>query len=347
MTDAAVRCLGVSGRGDPGPAAPADLATTLDDCVTALRDGSVVVLTDRVRGIGVVGIAGARTTPENVNFLIRHCRGIVYAGAPGEQLDRLGIGHQDGSDVLRAQTYVAVDAVVGVTTGVSAADRATTIRTIVDPATSRADLRTAGHVLPTVIDASGRLENFYFNEALHDLITLAGLPPGLALSAVLSDDGAMASVPELAGFAQRHGAPCIDVTDVVRARRFREGWPEPWPGQRVLRLAHYRTDIAVTAVAAHERHEVFPVELLPFCMIGHALRGPVPCRDRLEAALDEVQRRGYGAVVLAWPANRRGAATSAEECPHHRVNPSLAGLVAAELAAGVPGPSPTPESGKP
>jgi 3,4-dihydroxy 2-butanone 4-phosphate synthase/GTP cyclohydrolase II len=342
VTGAAVRRADAPGGSGLGPATPADLAGTLEDCVRALRDGSVVVLTDRVRDIGVVGIAGARTTPVNVNFLIRHCRGIVYAGAPAEQLDRLGIGHQDGSDVLRAQTYVAVDAVAGVTTGVSAADRATTIRTIVDPATSRADLRTAGHVLPTVIDGSGRLEDFYFNEALHDLITLAGLPPGLALSAVLADDGAMASVTELARFADRHGAPCIDATDVVRARRFREGWPEPWPGQRVLRLAHFRTDIAITAVAAHERHAEFPVRLLPFCMVGHALRAPVPCRDQLEAALDEVQRRGYGAVVLAWPATRRGAATSAEECPHHRVNPALAGLVAAELAAGVPAASPSP-----
>lgn len=325
-----------------GPTWPADLAGRLGACVDAVRAGGYVVVTDRIRDIGVVGVAGDRATADNLNFLIRHCRGIVYSGATREHLDRLGIGHQHGADVLRSQVYVAVDAVTGVTTGVSAADRATTIRTLIHPSTTRADLRTPGHVLPSAIDTSGSVENFYFNEALQYLITAAGLGAGLALSAVLAPDGSMATAQELAAFAAEHGAPCIDFTDALRARRFTEGWAEAWPGQRALTLSHLRTQVAITAFGAHERHDEFAVELLPLCMIGHALRAPGPCRDELEAALERTERRGTGAVVLAWPAGSGDRTLDAGIDHRHRVNPALAGLIAAELAAAVPAPVAAP-----
>jgi 3,4-dihydroxy-2-butanone 4-phosphate synthase len=326
-------------RPDTGAAVgePADLADRLAAARGALRAGGHVVVTDRIRDIGVVGIAGSRTTPDNVNFLIQHCRGIVYVGATREHLDRIGIGHQDGGDVLRSKVYVAVDAVAEVTTGVSAADRAATIRTVINPVTSRAQLRTPGHVLPTTIDTSGSIENFYFNEALDYLISTAGLGTGLALSAVLAPDGSMATVHQLTSFAQRHDVPCLDITDALRARRYAEGWGDPWPGELALDLSHLRTQVAITARGAHERRDEYPVELLPFCMVGHALRAPSPCRDRLEAALDRVAELGTGAVVLAWPATRREREVHVANDHTHKVNPALAGLIAADLAAAVPG----------
>jgi 3,4-dihydroxy-2-butanone 4-phosphate synthase len=315
---------------------PADLAERLAAARKALRSGGHVVVTDRVRDIGVVGIAGSRTSSSNVNFLIQHCRGIVYVGATREHLDHLGIGHQDGSDVLHSMVYVAVDASTDVTTGVSAADRAATIRTVINPATSRTQLRTPGHVLPTAIDTSGSIENFYFNEALHYLISTADLGTGLALSAVLAPDGSMASVEQLTSFAQRHGLPCLDVSDALRARRYAEGWPDRWPRERAFDLTHLRTQIAVTARGAYERHAEFPVELLPFCMVGHALRAPSPCRDRLEAALGRIAQHGTGAVVLAWPSTRRDRDAHVANDHTHTVNPALAGLIAADLAAALP-----------
>jgi 3,4-dihydroxy-2-butanone 4-phosphate synthase len=330
-----------------GPRAPADLADRLDAAVAALRSGGVVVVTDAIRDIGVVGIAGSRTTPENVNFLIRHCRGIVYAAAVRHQLDRLGIGHQHGADVMRAHVYVAIDAVEGVTTGVSAADRTRTIRTIIDPGSTRAALRTPGHVLPTVIDTSGRIENFYFNEALQYLVSLAGLGDGLALSAVLAADGEMASAADLEGFAAEHGAVCLDFTDVLRARRALQGWSRPWPGQLTASLSHLRVDVAVTAYGGYQRHERLPVAVLPFCPSGHALRAPGPCRDRLDAALAAVADHGAGAVVLAWPAGRPIPAGDNNddndgERHEHVANPRLARLIAAELAAALPADLPLP-----
>ncbi len=316
---------------------PADLAGTFEAAVAALADGRIVVVTDVIRDIGVVGVAGSRTTPENVNFLIRHCRGIVYAAVSRNQLDRLRIGHQYGADVMREHVYVAVDAIENVTTGVSAADRMRTIRTIIDPASTRAALRTPGHVLPTVVDGSGRIETFYMNEALQYLADAAGLGDGVALAAVLAPDGEMATADQLADFAREHDAPRLDVTDVLRARRATDGWPNPWPGQLTASLRHLRTDIAITACGAYQRHERFPVAVLPFCPLGHALRGPGPCRDRLDAALERLAGGGVGAVVLTWPAGRPLPPDGHDgERHHHAVNPRLARLVAADLAAAPP-----------
>jgi 3,4-dihydroxy-2-butanone 4-phosphate synthase len=324
---------------------PADLAGPFEAAVSALADGRVVVVTDVIRDIGVVGVAGSRTTPENVNFLIRHCRGIVYAAVSRAQLDRLRIGHQYGADVMREHVYVAVDAIDNVTTGVSAADRMRTIRTIIDPTSTRAALRTPGHVLPTVVDMSGRIETFYVNEALQYLADAAGLGDGLALAAVLAPDGEMATADQLVEFAREHDAPLLDVTDVLRARRAADGWPEPSPGQLTASLRHLRTDIAVTSRGAHQRHDRFPVVVLPFCPAGHALRTPGPCRERLDAALDRLDRDGAGAVVLTWPAGRPlppdgDAEPDAERHGgrrhHHTANPRLARLIAADLAAALP-----------
>jgi 3,4-dihydroxy 2-butanone 4-phosphate synthase/GTP cyclohydrolase II len=258
---------------------PAELLGRADDMAGALRHCGVVLITDMIRDIGVVGMAGRRTTAENVNFLIRHCRGIVYAAAPREQLDRLRIGHRHGADVLRSRVYVAVDAVANVITGVSAADRAATIRTIIDPETTRAVLRTPGHVLPSATDTTGRFEHFYISEALQYLTSLAGLGDGVALSAVLAPNGSMATVHELAGFAAEHGVPCLDFTDVLRARRLLDRWDTPRPAGRrdvTVALAQLRVELAITAVGAYQQHGCYPVEVLPFCVAELAAAESAP-----------------------------------------------------------------------
>jgi hypothetical protein len=94
--------------------------------------------------------------------------------------------------------------------------------------------------------------------------------------------------------------------------------------------------VAISARGAYERHDEYPIELMAFCMVGHALRAPSPCRDRLEAALERTADRGVGAVVLAWPSTRRERDASVANDHTHHVNPALAGLLAADLAAAVP-----------
>jgi 3,4-dihydroxy-2-butanone 4-phosphate synthase len=322
---------------------PAELAGRVDAALASLRTGGVVVLTDAVRDLGVAGLAARAASPPALTFLIKDCRGIVYAGASRDQLTRLSIGHQVGSDVMRSHVYVAVDAVDGVTTGVSASDRTATIKALVDTATTRRDLRTPGHVLPTLVDASGAIERFYLNEALQHLVTLAGMGEGVALSAVLARDGSLATVEQLAAFAARHGLPCLDLADVVRVRRWTQGWEQPWTGSRTYSLVHLRTDVAVSALGAHERHDTFPVELLPLCAAGHVVGASCSCQERLRDALSALAVRGRGAVAVTWPAGRPFAVDAVGDHTAGPV-PRIARLLAAELAAAEPGANRTSEA---
>jgi 3,4-dihydroxy-2-butanone 4-phosphate synthase len=303
------------------------------EAVDRLRSGCHVVLTDRISDLGIAGYAGRAITPESVNFLVTRCRGIVYAGAPRPQLEHLGIGRQHGAGVLQKGILVAVDARGSVTTGVSAADRAQTIRTILDPRTTREHLRTPGHVLPNAIDDTGDVGRYWLSEALAHLVEIAGLGQGVALAGVLAEDGAMATATQLEKFAGETGTICLDIADVLRAQRREQGWAEPWTGHRIVRLAHHRLDLVVTARDAHRVHDEFEVSVLPYCPAGHTLRIAGPCRDALDAAIDEFDSRGRGAVVLVSAAGAPPAA-----CGEHptTVSPHLAHLVAADLAAAQP-----------
>lgn len=326
---------------------PHDLVRPIERCVETLRSGGVVVLTDALRDIGVAGFAASAASNDNVNFLVQHCRGIVYIGASRARLAQLDLGHQVGSDVMRSHVYVAVDAVQGVTTGVSSADRVRTIRTVVDPASTRADLRTPGHVLPTAVDTTATVEHHYVNESLQYLCDLAGLGDGIALSAVLAVDGSMATACGLADFSVAHGLQHVDFTDVLRARRAVAGWSDEWPGARTISLVHLRTDLSVTALQAHRLHDRFPVEVLPLCATGHIVRAACACRAQLDAALDRLDRRGFGAVAVAWPTGQPFGGTGTVPCADHvrLVNPGLARLLAADLAAALPGACPVTHAG--
>ncbi|WP_433045947.1 3,4-dihydroxy-2-butanone-4-phosphate synthase [Dactylosporangium sp. CS-033363] len=301
--------------------------SALDAAVAHLRAGEPVVVVDPIGNLGIAGYAGRSIAPEAVNFLVTRCRGIVYAGAPRSRLGHLQIGRQHGAGPLQEGVLVAVDARAGVTTGVSAADRARTIRTILDPATTRDQLRTPGHVLPNAIDESGDIAGYGLSEALQHLVARAGLGPGVALAGVLDADGEMARADELARFARCHGTVALDVADVLRAQRLAEGWSSPWPGHRIVRLAHTGLDLFVTALDGHRRHGTFEVCVLPYDPAGHTLRVPGPGRDALESALDALHARGRGAVVLA-----SGSAPDADSGTVAAL-PHVAALVAADLAA--------------
>lgn len=307
-----------------------ELTETVEEALARLRAGGHVVLVDPISDLGIAGYAGRSITPDAVNFLVTRCRGIVYAGAPRHQLEHLKIGRQHGAGLLQEGVFVAVDARARVTTGVSAADRAETIRTILDPATTRDHLRTPGHVLPYAIDETGDIRRYWLAEPLQYLVTRAGLGDGVALAGVLATDGSMATARQLAEFARETGTVCLDVADVLRAQRHAEGWPAPWPGHRIASLAYANLDLAITAAGAHEKHADFEVFVLPYCPAGHALRIAGPCRDRLEHALGELDARGRGAVVLVSRSDRPLAT-----CGEHptEVSPHLAQLVAADLAA--------------
>lgn len=309
----------------------------VDDAVEAVGRGEVVVVTDTVRDIGVAGLAGTAVTPQAVNFLVSEGRGILYAGLTGERLKALDVERSFGSDVMRSYVYVPVDTVHGVTTGISAEDRARTIQALVDPASQPSDFHRPGHVVPAAVDASGDVERFYLTESVQYLTTLAGLGDGVALAAVLDEDGRMATVRQLHVFADKHGCAILDFTDVLRAQRRTEGWARPWTGTRTVHLVHLRRKVAVRALDVHRAQDFLPVEVHDFCVRGHVLRVACPCRIALDRALERLEAEGRGAVAVMWPAE--GGAVEESRCPDQTAVPQgLHDLVAADLAGARPAP---------
>ncbi|GII76810.1 riboflavin biosynthesis protein RibBA [Sphaerisporangium rufum] len=182
----------------------------------------VVVVDDENReNEGDIIFAASRATPELLAFTIRHTSGVICVPMLGADLDRLGLPlmvHQN-RERLRTAYTISVDARDGVTTGISAADRARTIRTLADSATEPYELVRPGHVFPLRYEEGGVLARRGHTEAAIDLARLAGLTPAGVLAEVVNDDGTMARLPELRAFCDEHDLALITIEQLVDHRR--------------------------------------------------------------------------------------------------------------------------------
>ncbi len=194
---------------------------TVEAAVAAIRAGrGVVVVDDEHReNEGDVVLAAATVTEEQVAFLMSECRGLVCAAMAGEDLDRLGIPLmvRDNADPFRTAFTVSVDAREGVTTGISAADRARTARLLADPATTPDDLVAPGHLFPLRAHPGGVLARRGHTEAAVDLTVRAGRPPVGLICEVAGADGRMLRGADLAAFAAAHGMPLVSISQLVAA----------------------------------------------------------------------------------------------------------------------------------
>jgi 3,4-dihydroxy 2-butanone 4-phosphate synthase / GTP cyclohydrolase II len=183
--------------------------------------GMVVVADDPDReNEGDICIAAQFVTPDAIAFMIREARGLVCLSLPAERCDELELPLMVPAqcDLEATGFAVSIEAATGVTTGISAADRARTIRVAADPASCAADLVRPGHVFPLRARAGGVLERRGQTEAAVDLTRLAGLTPAGVLCEVMNDDGTMASGPQLHAFCHRHGLPLVTVDDLAGFR---------------------------------------------------------------------------------------------------------------------------------
>jgi 3,4-dihydroxy 2-butanone 4-phosphate synthase/GTP cyclohydrolase II len=186
---------------------------------------AVIVVDDEDReNEGDIIFAASKATPELMAFTIRHSSGVICVPMPGDMLERLEIPLMTphNKDRLRTAYTISVDARDGVTTGISAADRAHTARRLADSATEPWDLTRPGHVFPLSYREGGVLVRRGHTEAAVDLARLAGLTPVGVLVEVVNDDGTMKRGPELREFADEHGLPMISIEDLVRYRRRHE-----------------------------------------------------------------------------------------------------------------------------
>lgn len=205
------------------------MSVRLDPVEQAIADiaagKAVVVVDDEDReNEGDIIFAAAKATPELMAFTIRHSSGVICVPMPGDMLDRLEIPLMTphNKDKLRTAYTISVDARDGVTTGISAADRAHTARVLADSATEPWEITRPGHVFPLRYREGGVLVRRGHTEAAVDLAKLAGLTPAGVLVEVVNDDGTMKRAPELREFADEHGLAMISIEDLVRYRRRNE-----------------------------------------------------------------------------------------------------------------------------
>jgi 3,4-dihydroxy 2-butanone 4-phosphate synthase/GTP cyclohydrolase II len=198
----------------------------LDEVARAIKDIAdgrpVVVVDDANReNEGDIILAAAKATPELLAFMVRYTSGVICAPMRGEDLDRLQLPLMTTQNTERMRTAftVTVDAAQGVTTGISAADRTTTLTKLTDPGATAGDFVKPGHIFPLRYREGGVLARPGHTEAAVDLATLAGLPPVGVLSEIVHDDGTMMRLPALRGFADEHGLALISIEQLIEYRR--------------------------------------------------------------------------------------------------------------------------------
>lgn len=199
---------------------------TIETAIQTIASGGLVVVTDDEgrENEGDLIMAAEKATPELVNMMIRHARGLICVPMTEPQLRRLGINPmvQQNREALRTAFTVSVDAAEGITTGISAFDRARTIKLLSDPATRSDELVQPGHIFPLCARPGGVLERAGHTEAAVDLAALAGLKPVAVVCEILSEDGTMARVPELSEFKRRHNIPLVSISSLIEYRHRRE-----------------------------------------------------------------------------------------------------------------------------
>lgn len=202
----------------------------IEDALAALSRGEMVVVVDDEgrENEGDLILAAEYATPQSIAFMVRYTSGMLCVGLPGARLDHLGLPLmvEHNTDSMRTAYTITVDYRHGTTTGISAADRAATIRALVDPSAQPSDFSRPGHVFPLRSVPGGVLHRPGHTEASVDLTRLAGLRPGGVLAEIVNDDGTMARRPELELFASLHGLVMISIADLVtyRSQRVNHDW---------------------------------------------------------------------------------------------------------------------------
>jgi 3,4-dihydroxy 2-butanone 4-phosphate synthase/GTP cyclohydrolase II len=281
----------------------------LDD----LRHGRVVVIVDDEdrENEGDLACAAEFVTPEIVNFMATHGRGLICLPMTGERLDALQIPPMVQENTARRGTAfcVSVEAVHDVTTGISAADRARTIRVAVDPATRPGDLARPGHVFPLRASAGGVLKRAGHTEAIVDLARLAGLNPAGVVCEIMNVDGTMARLTELLPFAAAHGLKLLSIADLIRHRmrteRLVSRVASPiLPTDRGAWTIHaFHTELEDRTHVALVMGDPKPDEPVLVRVHSECLTGDVfgstrcDCGQQLHGAMERIQAEGKGVIL--------------------------------------------------
>ena len=286
---------------------------TIEEAIEDIRQGRILVVVDDEdrENEGDCLMAADKVTPEAINFMATHGRGIICVPMTAERLDELKLGMMvsDNTAPLGTAFTVSVDARRGVTTGTSAYDRAVTTRTLVDPMMRAGDLTTPGHMFPLRAMEGGVLRRAGHTEAAVDLARLAGCYPAGVICEVLDEDGSMARLPQLTRLAQHHGLKMITIKGLIEYRTKKEKLVRRVATTRLPTEFGEFTAIAFEASVYQRVHfaltmgdvageEPVLVRMHSECLTGdvfHSLR--CDCGSQLVKALSAIQAAGRGVVV--------------------------------------------------
>jgi len=282
--------------------------------IEEIRAGRMVVVVDDEdrENEGDLTLAAEKITPEAINFMAKYGRGLVCLALTEERLDHLRIGPMTAENTSNYGTAFceAIDARFGVTTGISAYDRARTIAVAIDPATRPADLARPGHIFPLRARKGGVLVRAGQTEASVDLARLAGLIPAGVICEIMRDDGTMARVSDLVEFCTEHGLKMLTVADLIRYRMQHERYVHR-VGEAMIgtpygefRLIAYESEIdGGESHVALVRGEIGGGDPVLVRMHAHCVMGDVfgstscDCRATIEGSMQAIAREGRGALI--------------------------------------------------
>jgi 3,4-dihydroxy 2-butanone 4-phosphate synthase / GTP cyclohydrolase II len=289
--------------------------SAIEEAIEEIRTGKMVVVCDDEdrENEGDLVMATQFVTPEAINFMAKEARGWICLALSSERCDELGLELMTAKNESALQTpfTVTIEARHGVTTGVSAHDRAHTMQVAVDPATRPEDLVQPGHVNPLKAKAGGVLERTGHTEASVDLARLAGLIPAGVICEIMNEDGSMARVPDLAEYCERHGLLMVTIKDLIAYRRRHDKLVERVEGaSATLPTEHGDFQVVGYRSLVDGKHHVALVKgdvdgvadvlvrVHSECLTGdvfHSLR--CDCGEQLAAALSMIEREGQGVLL--------------------------------------------------
>ena len=287
--------------------------STVEDAIEDTRAGKLVIIVDDEdrENEGDLAMAAEKVTPEAINFMATYGRGLICVPMMGQRLEqlRMPLMVQDNTARLGTAFTVSVDVLKGATTGISANDRAATVKALLDPNTRAEDLGRPGHIFPLRYMEGGVLKRAGQTEASVDLARMAGLQPAGVICEIMADDGSMARMDDLTVFSERHGVRIVSVADIIKYRRAHEKLVERAAEARIptehgeFTAVSYRSIVDTQEHVALVKGSIEPEEPTLVRVHSECLTGDIfgsircDCGDQMRLALRAIEREGKGVFL--------------------------------------------------